>query len=259
MRCCGAYDAPSGCAGVLDYDDLVLDARDLLRRPGIAPWVLFKLDGGLDHILIDEAQDTNPEQWEIVAALAEEFFAGEGAARPQPHVFAVGDAKQSIYSFQRADPQAFLRMRAAFRRNGSIDAQQDWRIVPLDISFRSTEPVLRGGRCDLSPAAGAGRRRARRRRDPPSRARAGQAGTRRAVAAGRPAAAGRAGRRGSCRSRTRRVAEPRARLARAIAATIGIGSTPASGWRRATGRSGPATSWCWCAGAAPSSANWCAR
>ena len=75
----------SGCLGLLDYDDLVLTALDLLRRPGIAPWVLFKLDGGLDHILIDEAQDTNPEQWEIVAALAEEFFAGDGAARPGPH------------------------------------------------------------------------------------------------------------------------------------------------------------------------------
>ena len=128
--------------GVLDYDDLISTALDLLHRPGIAPWVLFKLDGGLDHILIDEAQDTNPEQWQIVAALAEEFFAGEGAGDRPRTIFAVGDAKQSIYSFQRADPRAFLAMREHFERRVS-DARQEWRVVPLEVSFRSTEPVLR--------------------------------------------------------------------------------------------------------------------
>ena len=103
-----AYERRKRLLGLLDYDDLVLKALDLLRRPGIAPWVLFKLDGGLDHILIDEAQDTNPEQWEIVGALAAEFFAGEGAHDRVRTIFAVGDPKQSIYSFQRADPQAFV-------------------------------------------------------------------------------------------------------------------------------------------------------
>jgi ATP-dependent helicase/nuclease subunit A len=137
-----AYAKRKRAQGVLDYDDLVSNARELLRRPGIAPWVLFKLDGGLDHILIDEAQDTNPEQWEIVAALAEEFFAGEGARDILRTVFAVGDAKQSIYSFQRADPQAFFRMQSHFEARIS-DARQDWRVVPLEISFRSTEPILR--------------------------------------------------------------------------------------------------------------------
>ncbi len=127
--------------GVLDFDDLVLTALDLLHRPGVAPWVLFKLDGGLDHILIDEAQDTNPEQWEIVAALAEEFFAGEGARHPIRTIFAVGDTKQSIYSFQRADPQAFLRMRQHFEQRVN-DANQAWLELPLAVSFRSTEPIL---------------------------------------------------------------------------------------------------------------------
>ncbi|MFZ3234939.1 MAG: double-strand break repair helicase AddA [Stellaceae bacterium] len=136
------YAGAKRLRGVLDFDDLVASALALLRRPGVAPWVLFKLDGGLDHILIDEAQDTNPEQWEIVAALAEEFFAGEGARGPIRTVFAVGDAKQSIYSFQRADPQAFLRMRHHFQQRVAA-AKQDWRELPLDISFRSTEPVLR--------------------------------------------------------------------------------------------------------------------
>ena len=137
-----AYAERKRAQGVLDYDDLVTLTLNLLRRPGIAPWVLFKLDGGLDHILIDEAQDTNPEQWEIVAALAEEFFAGEGARDRLRTIFAVGDAKQSIYSFQRADPRAFLEVRRHFEAR--IDAaRQDWRVVPLEISFRSTEPVLR--------------------------------------------------------------------------------------------------------------------
>jgi ATP-dependent helicase/nuclease subunit A len=137
-----AYAERKRIQGVLDYDDLVANALGLFRRPEISPWVLFKLDGGLDHILIDEAQDTNPEQWEIVAGLAEEFFAGEGAGDRHRTVFAVGDAKQSIYSFQRADPRAFLRMREHFEARVNA-ARQQWRMVPLEVSFRSTEPVLR--------------------------------------------------------------------------------------------------------------------
>jgi ATP-dependent helicase/nuclease subunit A len=136
-----AYAEAKRGAGLLDYDDLIETALALLRTPGRAAWVMFKLDGGLDHILIDEAQDTNPEQWEIVAALAEEFFAGEGAAERPRTVFAVGDAKQSIYSFQRADPHAFLAMRRHFEARIAA-AQQQWKTAPLDTSFRSTEPVL---------------------------------------------------------------------------------------------------------------------
>jgi len=135
------YEERKRAQGALDYEDLVTGALDLLRRPGVAPWVLFKLDGGLDHILLDEAQDTNPEQWEIVAALAEEFFAGDSAHDRTRTIFAVGDAKQSIYSFQRADPQAYLRMRRHFETRTAA-AEQEWRVVPLEISFRSTEPVL---------------------------------------------------------------------------------------------------------------------
>jgi len=138
-----AYERRKRLHGLLDYDDLVLKAVALLRRPGVAPWVLFKLDGGLDHILIDEAQDTNPEQWAIVAALAEEFFAGEGTGGGERTrtVFAVGDAKQSIYSFQRADPRDFARMRQHFETRVAA-ANQDWRVVPLEISFRAAEPLL---------------------------------------------------------------------------------------------------------------------
>jgi ATP-dependent helicase/nuclease subunit A len=130
----------------LDYDDLILKSRDLLNRPGVASWVLFKLDGGLDHILVDEAQDTNPEQWRIVAALAEEFFSGRGARDGERTIFAVGDTKQSIYSFQRADPEEFRRMRAHFRDRVTAASEHPgewpWQDVALDVSFRSTEAVL---------------------------------------------------------------------------------------------------------------------
>jgi ATP-dependent helicase/nuclease subunit A len=137
----GRYERHKRREGRLDYDDLVLRALDLLRAPGVAPWVLFKLDGGIDHILIDEAQDTNPEQWQIVAALAEEFFAGEDPHGRRRTVFAVGDAKQSIFSFQGSDPQDFLRMRQHFEGRVTA-ARQQWLTLPLELSFRSAAPIL---------------------------------------------------------------------------------------------------------------------
>ena len=136
-----AYGRHKRARGMLDYDDLILETRDLLRRPEVAGWVLFKLDGGLDHILIDEAQDTNPEQWDVIEALTAEFFAGEGAREGPRTVFAVGDAKQSIYSFQRADPDKFEEMRAHFAARTSA-ARLGWDRVDLDVSFRSTAAVL---------------------------------------------------------------------------------------------------------------------
>jgi ATP-dependent helicase/nuclease subunit A len=125
----------------LDYEDLILKSGDLLSRPGVAPWVLFKLDGGIDHILVDEAQDTNPAQWEVIKALAEEFFVGEGVSRAQRTIFAVGDVKQSIFSFQGADPGALGKVRAHFdARLAALSAELE--DVPLTISFRSAAAVL---------------------------------------------------------------------------------------------------------------------
>jgi len=151
-----AYETQKTLVALLDYDDLILKSRDLLRREGVAPWVLFKLDGGIDHILVDEAQDTSPEQWDVVAALAEEFFAGRGAREDIRTVFVVGDEKQSIFSFQGADPAEFARMRQHFAARVTA-AGEDWREVDLALSFRSTAMVLQAVDAVFSqPAAAAG-------------------------------------------------------------------------------------------------------
>jgi ATP-dependent helicase/nuclease subunit A len=135
------YQAEKRRRSLIDYDDLVLAAVDLLERTGAAPWVLYKLDGGIDHILVDEAQDTNPDQWRVISALTAEFFAGLGAREQPRTVFAVGDEKQSIFSFQRADPAEFARMRGHFAHAAEA-AAKPWARVGLDVSFRSTAPVL---------------------------------------------------------------------------------------------------------------------
>ncbi len=137
-----SYETAKAAHALLDYDDLILKTRDLLTGEGRAAWVLYKLDGGLDHLLVDEAQDTNPDQWAVIKALTAEFFAGEGARDTLRTVFAVGDAKQSIYSFQRADPRQFIAAGRHFE--AAVDAARlTWRRVPLDVSFRSTAAVLR--------------------------------------------------------------------------------------------------------------------
>jgi len=131
--------------GLLDYDDLIQTTRLLLSQPGVADWVLYKLDGGIDHILIDEAQDTNPEQWDIVDPIRREFFAGIGQRAnviEQPRtVFAVGDRKQSIYSFQGAAPETFDAVHARIRTDVHA-AEQRWQDVTMNVSFRSAPVVL---------------------------------------------------------------------------------------------------------------------
>jgi ATP-dependent helicase/nuclease subunit A len=129
--------------GWLDFDDLILRARDLLNTPAVAEWVLYRLDGGIDHILVDEAQDTSPVQWQVIERLAQEFTSGEGArAGVRRTIFVVGDKKQSIYSFQGADPDEFDRMRDEFRaRLATTSAPLN--SMALQFSFRSAAPILR--------------------------------------------------------------------------------------------------------------------
>jgi ATP-dependent helicase/nuclease subunit A len=136
------YEHLKNARGFLDFNDLIMRTVRLLSRRDAGPWVQYKLDQGVDHILIDEAQDTSPPQWEVVRRLAEEFFAGHGA-RPNVHrtVFAVGDEKQSIYSFQGADPEAFAESGHAFA--GKVRAAEgSFEQVRLTWSFRSTGDVL---------------------------------------------------------------------------------------------------------------------
>ncbi|MDA1090741.1 MAG: double-strand break repair helicase AddA, partial [Proteobacteria bacterium] len=141
------YERIKRTRALLDYDDLIEKAQALLSRGGGVSWVHYKLDGGIDHILVDEAQDTSPEQWRIIAGLTGDFFTGLGAGdqeRPLARtVFAVGDEKQSIYSFQGADPARFGIMRDHFREQAAaLDAVLPE--VELAVSYRSTAAVLDG-------------------------------------------------------------------------------------------------------------------
>ena len=136
------YKSAKRLRGVLDYDDLIVETRNLLTAPGAAAWVLYKLDGGIDHVLIDEAQDTSPEQWEIVRKLTEEFFAGKGRDRALRTIFAVGDEKQSIFSFQGADPSQFDINRRHFS-DLIAGAEQRLYEVPLITSRRSAPEILK--------------------------------------------------------------------------------------------------------------------
>ena len=124
----------------LDFDDLIERTGKLLHGSG-RDWVLYKLDQGIDHILIDEAQDTSPAQWAIFSALVLEFFSGNGRTQINRTVFAVGDEKQSIYSFQGAQPQLFAENRAHISKQ-TKDAQQIFEFVPLKMSFRSSREIL---------------------------------------------------------------------------------------------------------------------
>jgi ATP-dependent helicase/nuclease subunit A len=126
--------------GLLDFADLVTRAVALLSSDAAA-WVRFKLDRGIDHVLVDEAQDTSAEQWALIDALTQEFFAGEGAAGAARTMFAVGDDKQSIFSFQGAEPALFDRERRRYAR-AAEGAGHAFRSVDLLVSFRSTDAVL---------------------------------------------------------------------------------------------------------------------
>lgn len=135
------YDMRKRAFGRLDFDDLIQRARRLLERPETAAWVLFRLDGGLDHILVDEAQDTSPSQWRVIEAISAEFFSGLGARDVTRTIFVVGDEKQSIYSFQGADPVAFGGMRASYETL-LADMGAELQRCDLLYSFRSSPPIL---------------------------------------------------------------------------------------------------------------------
>ena len=135
------YAAMKDQRGVLDYDDLISCTNQMLSQKRAAAWVLFKIDNGLEHILVDEAQDTSPAQWRVIRALADEFFAGETANPKQRTIFAVGDEKQSIFSFQGADPDGFNAQSEHFNAQVS-DIGGAVNYVRLLNSWRSAPQVL---------------------------------------------------------------------------------------------------------------------
>lgn len=140
----GEYERRKSAMAALDFGDLILKAGHLLARDGGAGWVHYKLDGGLDHILIDESQDTAPGQWAVVLPLLQDFFAGHGVhdadgGQTPRTLFVVGDAKQSIYSFQGADPEFYAEVRRHLtEQSAGALTSEDMRV-----SFRSTPSVLR--------------------------------------------------------------------------------------------------------------------
>lgn len=135
------YAAEKRARTMLDYDDLIVRTHGLLHAHGAA-WVLYKLDNGIDHVLIDEAQDTSGLQWDIIQKLTEEFFAGEGASGVARTLFAVGDEKQSIFSFQGANPAQF-DVRRKFFEARAAEGQREFLYVPLQNSWRSAPEVLK--------------------------------------------------------------------------------------------------------------------
>jgi ATP-dependent helicase/nuclease subunit A len=137
-----AYAAAKRAQGVVDFDDLIRWTERLLLAPGIGEWVRYKLDQATDHILVDEAQDTNEAQWNIVRALAFEYFTGEGANRRHRTIFTVGDYKQAIFGFQGTDPQSFDTAREWFARQAEA-VERDFLDLSMDRSFRSSPAVLR--------------------------------------------------------------------------------------------------------------------
>lgn len=141
MRLDEDYEELKRRRSLLDFEDLIARAAQLLAQEGVGAWVHYKLDQGIDHILVDEAQDTSPIQWSIIQSLAEDFFTGDSARPGTRTIFAVGDEKQSIYSFQGARPERFAEERAQTQRR-VIRSGQIFNSVRLPLSFRSTADVL---------------------------------------------------------------------------------------------------------------------
>lgn len=137
----GRYQQMKKVHGLLDFDDLIIRTVALLARQDAGPWVQYKLDKGIDHILVDEAQDTSPNQWRVIRLLSEEFFAGKTARNNRRTLFAVGDEKQSIYSFQGAVPEDFAEHGRATERM-TRQSELSFERVNLNFSFRSAPDVL---------------------------------------------------------------------------------------------------------------------
>ncbi|WP_341821376.1 UvrD-helicase domain-containing protein [Wolbachia endosymbiont (group A) of Myopa testacea] len=130
------YSSEKSKNALIDYNDIIGLATNLLSNPNYKDWILFNLDQKIDHILVDEAQDNSISQWKIITNLCDEFFAGNDEKRT---LFVVGDVKQSIYRFQGANPHLFNYMQQYFHTK---TGGRDWISCQLEKSFRSTPEVL---------------------------------------------------------------------------------------------------------------------
>lgn len=135
------YHSLKASRSFLDFNDLIFKAVRLLADPSVSQWILYKQEGGIDHILVDEAQDTSPEQWQIIDSICTQFFASTDQSHLERSLFVVGDEKQSIFSFQGADPSNFNKMQQLLRHKTET-ASKSFRSINLDRSFRSTSAVL---------------------------------------------------------------------------------------------------------------------
>ena len=127
--------------GVMDFTDLITTVKKLFARDSISSWILYKLDGGISHVLIDEAQDTSPIQWEIVDKLTSEFFTTGSDKKNVKSLFSVGDRKQSIFSFQGANIKLFEKYKNYFKERIEFE-NYPFYDLPLNRSFRSCENIL---------------------------------------------------------------------------------------------------------------------
>ena len=149
-----AYTQAKRAAGVADFNDLIDWTRGLLAQSGMGDWVRYKLDRQIDHVLVDEAQDTNAAQWEIIERLVDEYFSGSSELEKRTRtLFMVGDLKQAIYGFQGTDPARFSEAREKFKRRAASmstgddlfsyqQGAQEFRDLSIAASFRSAQPVL---------------------------------------------------------------------------------------------------------------------
>lgn len=136
------YEMHKTVRGFIEYDDLLKNAITLLKNSKYSAWVLYNLDYKIDHILVDESQDLSPLQWELIQIIADEFFTGDSVKKNHRTIFIVGDYKQSIYSFQGAEPLIFNKIKHYFKKKVTTSGNK-WCEVIMNTSFRTTQPVLK--------------------------------------------------------------------------------------------------------------------
>ncbi|MCH2037603.1 MAG: double-strand break repair helicase AddA [Rickettsiales bacterium] len=139
------YERMKQHRGYIDYHDVIVYAAKLLEKPGISAWILYKISQNIQHVLIDESQDTSPYQWQLIRHITDDFFHGDSSEHEglQPTIFVVGDEKQSIYSFQGADTSLYFGEFQKLNEQTKQNPAFYFQAVSMNLSFRTTEAVLK--------------------------------------------------------------------------------------------------------------------